>query len=200
MLPCCSGKLLERMRIEFGTKGNHRQGLNSFSAACWFSSKLGGAITTPSAHMAAWDTGRRPRKRSLRQAGRPAPLRSAGHPAWPRNRQCTNIPTGPVAGGRSPVHSHSLAGVVPGGTSPQASASENIFDRTRDDLVGLVRRVTESVVQGRHLRAVHRAERKHAQLGHDVGVDCVPVVLHCGWGRSSPPRARSRSARPDRRS
>ena len=47
---------------------------------------------------AAWDTGRRPRKRSSRQAGRPAPLRSAGHPAWRRNRQCTNIQTGPVAG------------------------------------------------------------------------------------------------------
>ena len=40
-----------------------------------FSSKPGGAITTLSAHTAAWDTGRRPRKRSSRQAGRPAPLR-----------------------------------------------------------------------------------------------------------------------------
>ena len=36
---------------------------------------VGGAITTPSAHTAAWDTGRRRRKRSFRQAGRPAPLR-----------------------------------------------------------------------------------------------------------------------------
>ena len=35
------------------------------------------------------------------QAGRPAPLRSAGHPAWLRNPQCTNIRTGPVDGGRS---------------------------------------------------------------------------------------------------
>ena len=39
------------------------------------SSKPGGAITVPSAHAAAWDTGRRPRKRSSCQAGRPAPLR-----------------------------------------------------------------------------------------------------------------------------
>ena len=54
-----------------------------------FSSNPGGAITTLSAHTAAWDTGRRPRKRWSRQAGRPAPLRSAGHPAWRRNRQCT---------------------------------------------------------------------------------------------------------------
>ena len=30
-----------------------------------------------------------------------APLRSAGHPAWLRNRQCANIQTGPVDGGRS---------------------------------------------------------------------------------------------------
>ena len=37
------------------------------------SSKPGGAITIPSAHAAAWDTGRRPRKRSSCQAGRPAP-------------------------------------------------------------------------------------------------------------------------------
>ena len=41
------------------------------------------------------------RKPSSRQAGRPAPLRSAAHPAWRRNRQCTNIQTGPVDGGRS---------------------------------------------------------------------------------------------------
>ena len=47
------------------------------------------------------DTGRRPRRRSSRQAGRPAPLRYAGHPTWPRNPQCTNIRTGPVDGGRS---------------------------------------------------------------------------------------------------
>ena len=33
----------------------------------------------------------------------PAPLRSAGPPTWPRNRQCTNIRTGPVAGGRPPA-------------------------------------------------------------------------------------------------
>ena len=39
------------------------------------SSKPGGAIAVPSAHAAAWDTGRRPRKRSSCQAGRPAPLR-----------------------------------------------------------------------------------------------------------------------------
>ena len=39
------------------------------------SSKPGGASTVPSAHAAAWDTGRRPRKRSSCQAGRPAPLR-----------------------------------------------------------------------------------------------------------------------------
>ena len=35
----------------------------------------------------------RPRRRSSCQAGRPAPLRSAGRPAWRRNRQCTNIET-----------------------------------------------------------------------------------------------------------
>ena len=29
------------------------------------------------------------------------PLRSAGHPAWRRNHQCTNIQPGPVDGGRS---------------------------------------------------------------------------------------------------
>ena len=55
--------------------------------------------TTPSARTVAWDTGHRPRKRSSRQAGRPAPLHSASHPAWRRNRQCTNLQTGPVAGG-----------------------------------------------------------------------------------------------------
>ena len=33
--------------------------------------------------------------------GCPAPLRSAGHPAWPANPQCTNIRLGPVDGGRS---------------------------------------------------------------------------------------------------
>ena len=67
-------------------------------------SPMGGlkfGCTTRSAHMAAWDTGRRPRRRSSCQAGRPAPLRSADHPAWPRNPQCTNIRLGPVAGGRS---------------------------------------------------------------------------------------------------
>ena len=30
-----------------------------------------------------------------------ARLRSADHPVWRRNRQCTNIQTGPVDGGRS---------------------------------------------------------------------------------------------------
>ena len=48
-------------------------------------------------------TGRPLRKRSSRQAGRPAPLRSADHPACRRNRQCTNIRTGPVNRGRSLV-------------------------------------------------------------------------------------------------
>ena len=46
-------------------------------------------------------TGRRPQRRSSCQADRPAPLRSAGHPAWPGNPQCTNIRTGPVDRGRS---------------------------------------------------------------------------------------------------
>ena len=59
------------------------------------------ACTARSAHMAACDTGRRLRRRSSCQAGRPAPLRSAGHPAWPGNPQCTNIRTGPVDRGRS---------------------------------------------------------------------------------------------------
>ena len=36
--------------------------------------------TTRSARTAAWNTGRRLRRRSSCQAGRPAPLRSAGHP------------------------------------------------------------------------------------------------------------------------
>ena len=36
-------------------------------------------------------------------AGRPAPLRSAGHPAGSRIRPCTNIPTGPPDGGWSPT-------------------------------------------------------------------------------------------------
>ncbi len=63
--------------------------------------KNGGVTATPTVRMAAWDTGRRRRKRSLRQAGRPAPLRSAGHPAWRRNRRCTNIRTGPASGGGS---------------------------------------------------------------------------------------------------
>ena len=44
-----------------GSPGSHR--------------KPGGATTTRSAHMAAWGTDPRHRKRSLRQAGRPAPLR-----------------------------------------------------------------------------------------------------------------------------
>ena len=66
-----------------------------------FSSKPGGAITTPSAHTEAWDTGRRPRKRSFRQAGQPTPLRSAVHPAWPRNRLRASIRTGAVREGRS---------------------------------------------------------------------------------------------------
>ena len=52
---------------------------------------LAAPLQTPSAHIAAWDTGHRPRKRSSCQSGRPAPLRSAGHPDWRRNRQCTNI-------------------------------------------------------------------------------------------------------------
>ena len=44
----------------------------------------------------------RPQKVWSCQAGRLSlPLRSADHPAWLRNRQCTNIPLGPVAGGRS---------------------------------------------------------------------------------------------------
>ena len=67
----------------------------------YFSSNSGGAITTRSAHMAAWDTDRRPRRQSSCQAARPAPLRSADHPACPRNRQCTNLRPGPVDGGRS---------------------------------------------------------------------------------------------------
>ena len=40
---------------------------------------------------ASLDTGRRLPRRSFRQAGRPAPLRSADHPAWLRSRLCTNI-------------------------------------------------------------------------------------------------------------
>ncbi len=40
----------------------------------------------------------RVRKRSICQAGRPAPMRSAGPTAWPRIRQCTNIQAGPVGG------------------------------------------------------------------------------------------------------
>ena len=55
------------------------------------------------------DTGHRPRKRSSCQAGRLAQLRSAGRPAWRRNRQCTNIEPGPVAGARSGMEL-SLAG------------------------------------------------------------------------------------------
>ncbi len=35
------------------------------------------------------------------RAGRPAPLRFAGHPVWSRNRRCTNILLAPVDGGRS---------------------------------------------------------------------------------------------------
>ena len=46
-------------------------------------------------------TGHRLRKRSSHQAGRPASLRSADHPAWPRGSPCTNIQPGPVNGGRS---------------------------------------------------------------------------------------------------
>ena len=75
-----------------------------------FSSNPGGVTTTPSAHTAAWDIGRRPRKRSSCQAGRLAPLRSAGRPAWRRNRQCTNIQPGPVDGGRSVDRPRQLAG------------------------------------------------------------------------------------------
>ena len=44
------------------------------------------------------DTGRWPRTGSSCQAGRPAPLRSAGRPAWRRNRQCIDIETGPATG------------------------------------------------------------------------------------------------------
>ena len=44
---------------------------------------------------------RRSRTQSPRQAGRSAPLISADHPAWPKNRQCTNIQSGSVDGRRS---------------------------------------------------------------------------------------------------
>ncbi len=91
------------------------------------SSNPGDTITTPCARTAAWDTGRRPRRRSSCQAGRPAPLRSADHPAWPRNRQCTNIRSGPVAGGRSPLSGSiilSQASINAGlGQSPAETAS-----------------------------------------------------------------------------
>ena len=45
-----------------------------------------------------------------------ARLRSAGHPAWPRNQLCTNIPTGPVDGGRSAAGS--VAATGPGTVAP----------------------------------------------------------------------------------
>ena len=42
----------------------------------------------------------RRRRQSLRQAGRPTPLGSAGHPAWPKH-QCANIKRGSVGEGWS---------------------------------------------------------------------------------------------------
>ena len=45
--------------------------------------------------------GYRPPAPEDRHAKLAARLRSAGHLAWPANPQCTNIRTGPVAGGRS---------------------------------------------------------------------------------------------------
>ena len=57
-------------------------------------------IAAVGARTAARVIGRRLRRRSSCQAGRPAPLDLAGHRAWPNSRQCTNIRTEPVAGGR----------------------------------------------------------------------------------------------------
>jgi len=51
-----------------------------------------------------FDPGRRLPKRSSGQAGRPAPLRSAAHPAWAKDHQCTDIQTAPLSGGRSLVY------------------------------------------------------------------------------------------------
>ena len=47
---------------------------------------------------------RRLPKRSSGQSGRPAPLRSAGHPAWAKEHQCTNVQTVPLGGDRSLVY------------------------------------------------------------------------------------------------
>ena len=58
-----------------------------------------------------------PRKQSSCQAGRPAPLRSAGRPAWPRNPQCTNIRTGPAAVGRS-VNAALIEAALDAGADP----------------------------------------------------------------------------------
>ena len=89
------------------------------------------ACTTRSAHMAAWDTGRRLRRRSSCQAGRPAPLRSTGHPAWPANLQCTNIQPGPADGGRSLE-----ADRAPEVPRKQRHTAYRIFERLRDEPTG----------------------------------------------------------------
>ena len=100
-------------RVRLGKTATSRASMHGCGTSSWTgrsstpsgkprsSSNPGGSITTPYARTAAWDTGYRLQKRSFCQAGLPAPLRSAGHPAWQRNRQCTNIRAGPVSGGRS---------------------------------------------------------------------------------------------------
>lgn len=67
------------------------------------SSKAGGGSTTPNARMDRWATSRLLPKSSSRQTPRgrlrhPDRLR---RPRWPYDRPCTNIPTGPLDGGRS---------------------------------------------------------------------------------------------------
>ena len=50
----------------------------------------------------------RHQKHSSRQADQAAPLRYATRTAWRKNRQCTNIQTGPLSGGRPAYVEHVL--------------------------------------------------------------------------------------------
>ena len=63
----------------------------------------GAAATIPFVHMAAWDTDRAAPESTITPSRSRGPLRSAVHPAWWRNPQGTNIPTGPLSDGWSAV-------------------------------------------------------------------------------------------------
>ena len=69
-----------------------------------------GRLVADMIELARQQAGCWPRRRSFRQADRSDPLRYADRPAWRKNHQCTNIRSGPVAGGRSARRLPGLSG------------------------------------------------------------------------------------------